>query len=463
MSQQEYLLSDEQMRRFVAHGYLILQTDFPAEFHDQLNARLDEVMTKEGNWGNNILPRISEVNDVFQNPIIQGALTSVVGPGYVMHPHRHCHYTFPGRKVQGWHKDSYWGHQKVRNHRNWWAMIFYYPHAVDEEMGPSGIFPGTQYYAKRAGDETEQPVFMEGGPGTFALIHYDLWHRGGANNSQKNRAMMKFQFVRMDAPSAPAWNNQTSEWSPLNGDAPPTVHEALWRDQWRWHLGQAGAQDRGAADEDMAALAAQLGSDYEPAGVDAAYRLASQGRKAIGLLTSALTRDDTTAARNAGYGLSAVGATALGELVDALGHANESARMYAAFALGEIGAAASESSAAVAQLVDDPAVEVRRTAVEALGTLKSPADATIPALMQGLSDEDGQVRFTAALSLQRIGAGAAEAVPALAKALHDENRYVRANAVDALRRIGTVEALSAALDHLTAHRWCPTTTPDNLF
>ena len=141
MSQQEYLLSDEQMRRFVAHGYLILQTDFPAEFHDQLNARLDEVMTKEGNWGNNILPRISEVNDVFQNPIIQGALTSVVGPGYVMHPHRHCHYTFPGRKVQGWHKDSYWGHQKVRNHRNWWAMIFYYPHAVDEEMGPSGIFP----------------------------------------------------------------------------------------------------------------------------------------------------------------------------------------------------------------------------------------------------------------------------------------------------------------------------------
>lgn len=61
-------------------------------------------MIKEGNWGNNILPRLSEVNDVFQSPIIQGALTSVVGAGYVMHPHRHCNYTFPGRKVQGWHK-----------------------------------------------------------------------------------------------------------------------------------------------------------------------------------------------------------------------------------------------------------------------------------------------------------------------------------------------------------------------
>ena len=460
---QDHLLSDEQMRRFISHGYLILQTDFPAEFHERLNAKLDEVMTKEGNWGNNILPRLSEVNDVFQSPVIQGALTSVVGAGYVMHPHRHCHYTFPGRKVQGWHKDSYWGYQKVRNHHNWWAMIFYYPHAVDEEMGPSGTFPGTQYYAKRAGDETEQPVFMEGGPGTFALIHYDLWHRGGANNSQKNRAMMKFQFVRMAAPSAPAWNNQTSEWRALNGDAPPTVHEALWRDQWRWHLGQPGARDGEAADEDMAALTAQLGSDYEPAGVDAAYRLAAQGRAAVSPLAAALTGGDSSAARNAGYGLSALGVPALGELVDALGHAHESARMYAAFALGEIGARALESSTSVAKLVADPSVEVRRTAVEALGLLKSPTDATIPALIQGLRDEDGQVRFTAALSLQRIGADAAEAVPALAEALRDENRYVRANAVDALRRIGTMQALTAALDHLSAHRWCPTTTPDNLF
>lgn len=463
MSLQDHLLSDEQMRRFISHGYLILKTDFPSEFHDGLNARLDEVMTKEGNWGNNILPRLSEVNDVFQSPVIQGALTSVVGPGYVMHPHRHCHYTFPGRKVQGWHKDSYWGHQKVRNHRNWWAMIFYYPHAVDEEMGPSGIFPGTQYYAKRAGDDTEQPVFMEGGPGTFALIHYDIWHRGGANNSQRNRAMMKFQFVRMGAPTAPAWDNHSRDWQPMNGDAPPTVHEALWRSQWRWNLGQPGAGDRDAGEEKINELAAQLGSDYEPAGVDAAYRMASQGRKAITSLAAALTGDDANAARNAGYGLSVVGATALGELVDALGHSNETARMYAAFALGEIGGDAVESSPAVARLMADPSVEVRRTAVEALGQIKSPANTTIPALIDGLGDEDAQVRFTAALSLQRIGPDAAGAVPALARALRDENRYVRANAVDALRRISTTDALTAALDHLSAHRWCPTTTPDDTF
>ena len=180
-----HLLTDDQMRQFIAHGYLILKTDLPKEFHETLNAKLCAVMENEGNPGNNLLPRLSEVNDIIQSPVVRGALTSVLGSDYAVHPHRHCHFTNPGRKVQTWHKDSYWGHQKVRNHHNWWAMIFYYPQAVDEEMGPSGILSGSQYYTKRAGDDTERPVDMKGPEGTFALIHYDLWHRGGANLSQE--------------------------------------------------------------------------------------------------------------------------------------------------------------------------------------------------------------------------------------------------------------------------------------
>ncbi len=137
--------------------------------------------------------------------------------------------------------------------------------------------------------------------------------------------------------------------------------------------------------------------------------------------------------------------------------------MHAAFALGEFGQADAECTNAVARAVSDPAVVVRRSAVEALGQIKDPVDLTLPALEQGLTDDDDQVRFTTALSLQRLGAEAAPALPALQAALRDENRYVRASAVDALRRIGTSEALNIALDYLSAHRWCPTTTPDNLF
>ena len=473
MNVSKSLLTDDQMRQFISRGYLVLKTDFPKEFHESLNAKLKEVMEKEGNPGNNILPRLSEFNDIVQSPVVHGALTSVVGHDYTIHPHRHCHFTYPGRKVQGWHKDSYWGHQKVRNHHNWWAMIFYYPQAVDEMMGPSGLLAGSQYYTKRAGDETEQPAYLEGPEGTFALIHYDLWHRGGANLSQKSRAMVKFQFVRMDAPEGPAWNNRQDDWTPVEDT--PVDHNELWAHQWRWHSGgmdsplnedqskQPESNGHRVGDSSISDLASDLASRYEPKGVDAAYRLASYSGEAIPSLAQALFSGDATTSRNAGYGLSAIGRESQGVLLDAVDHEEEQARMHAAFALGELGTADAECAKAVAKAVADPSVLVRRSAVEALGLIKEPANVTIPALEDGLRDADGQVRFTAAQSFQRLGTKAVAAVPALQAALRDENRYVRASAVDALRRVGTNEALNIALDYLSAHRWCPTTTPENLF
>lgn len=473
MSVSDYLLTDDQMRQFISRGYVVLKTDFSKEFHAGLNAKLNEVMEKEGNPGNNLLPRFSEVGDIVQSPVVRGALTSVLGADYTIHPHRHCHFTYPGRKVQHWHKDSYWGHQKVRNHHNWWAMIFYYPQAVDEEMGPSGLLSGSQYYTKRAGDDTETPVYMEGPEGTFALIHYDLWHRGGANLSKLTRAMMKFQFVRMKHPEGPAWNNMQAEWTPVEDGS--VDHNVLWSHQWRWHRGEGGSQregddapgpqfnGHGALNGSMTDLAQKLASKYEPEGVESAYRLATRGEEAVPLLAGALTSGMAVSARNAGYGLSEIGPAAQGALLDAIEHESEQARMHAAFALGELGQADRENAKAVAKAVTDPSVVVRRSAVEALGLLKEPIDVTLPALRVGLKDEDDQARFTAALSIQRLGPCAEEAVPSLQDSLRDENRYVRANAVDALRRIGSTEALNIALDYLSAHRWCPSTTPDNLF
>ena len=70
---QPILLTDEQMRRFTAHGYLMLKTDFPADFHTAMSRNIREVMQKEGNPGNNILPRVPEVQEVFRHPVIQGA------------------------------------------------------------------------------------------------------------------------------------------------------------------------------------------------------------------------------------------------------------------------------------------------------------------------------------------------------------------------------------------------------
>jgi len=501
---QPLLLTDEQMRQFIAHGYLILKTDFPAEFHAKLSQDIADVMNKEGNPGNNILPRIPEAQEIFRNPAIQGALTSVLGPNYLMHPHRHCHFTLPGRKVQSWHKDSYWGHAKVRNHHQWWAMIFYYNHAVDEELGPSGLMPGTQYYNNRTGDDREQDIRMQGEAGTFALIHYDLWHRGGANlSADRTRSMMKFQFVRMERPHAPTWDHAGTPWQQLNGDGPPNQHESIWQHQWQWLGGTPSERPTGAAPigqfvdaltagdkqarlqaadalgqlgsaagDAIPALAAALADAYEPVALNAAYALGHMGEAATSALLTALTSDEKDISRNAAYGLSALGAPAHNGLVEHLDHPSEQVRGYAAFALGEIGLSATDDAAAttaqLAQRTEDESEWVRRNTAEALGTLglngASPAmDSTVAALSHALQDEDGQVRFTSALSLARLGADAADAVPTLQKALQDENRYVRANAVDALNRVGTQEAQTILVDYLLASRWCPSTTPDSTF
>lgn len=498
MVPQDYLLSDEQMRQFISHGYVVLKTDFPEGFHQKLRTKFEDVVDKEGNPGNNALPRVPEMQEVFKHPTIRGALTSVLGENHIMHPHRHCHFSRPGRTDQTWHQDSYWGYRKVRNHHNWWAMIFYYPQETTMEMGPSGLIPGTQYYTQRLPESIESTTQLLGEPGTFALIHYDLWHRGTSNVSEQNRTMMKFQFVRMDKPTAPAWNHQGAEWIPMNGDAPPTTHETIWRHQWDWHSGQRAAMSKNkAANGDVSHLIKGLKSTdpaerlvavdglgllgdqaaeaipeltdalrdrVDAVSVGAGYALAAMGDAGVPALLDAVRTTNKKATRNAGYALSEAGHLAISGLIDTASHEYELGRGYAAFALGELGNVAQEAVPALIRQLDDPSAWVRRNASEALGLIKTPAAQITSALAKSVTDdEDGQVRFHAALSLIRMGESAEAAVPALTEALQDENRYVRAYAVEGLRQINTPKSLSVALDYLMDSRWCPTTTPENSF
>lgn len=464
MEQAPVLLTDAQMRHFIAHGYVLLQTDFPEDFHMAMNARIEAFMRDEGNPGNNILPRAPEVQAVFRHPVIRGAVSSVLGPDYIMQPHRHCHYTEPGRKVQSWHKDSYWGYARVRNHHAWWAMIFYYPQAVTHEMGPSGIIPGTQYYDKRPGDATERPLFLEGPAGTFVLIHYDLWHRGGANQSRQNRAMLKFQFTRMARPAKPTWANDEANWQSLNGQGPAHTHDALWAEHWQWLSGRSHSLARvnGAPQANAARLADKVQGEYEPDGVGAAYELAASGAEGLGRLGRLLETGAPHVSRRAAYGLSVASPEGLPILEANLHHEADVVRRFAVFALGEQGPVAQAYGPVVAGLLADEVPWVRRTAVETLGLLED-ADVAVPALQRATADPDDQVRFSAALALARYGAQAAAAAPELARGLRDENRYVRGFSVEALRQIGTPEALALVCDHLMEARWCYSTTPDSTF
>ena len=115
-------LNDAAVRDFIANGFVLVKSDQPPEFHRSICRQIDDVLAKEGNPGNNILPRIPDIQRVFDSPAVRGAIESLVGPNHAMHPHRFCHARAPGAKGQRWHKDDYIFDQNVRHHRFRWIM-----------------------------------------------------------------------------------------------------------------------------------------------------------------------------------------------------------------------------------------------------------------------------------------------------------------------------------------------------
>ena len=89
-------------------------------------------------------------------------------------------------------------------------MAFYYPQDVSENMGGTGILPGTQYQSSLNRDdefigeiaqENQSQEFKIFGPaGTIAIVHYDIWHRATANTTDRHRYMMKCLFQRCAEP-----------------------------------------------------------------------------------------------------------------------------------------------------------------------------------------------------------------------------------------------------------------------
>lgn len=458
MSQVNNLFTDEHMRQFISNGFIVLNVDMPEGFHEHIYQRCEAVYDTEGNPGNNLLPRVPELQQVFDHPTITGAFSSLLGPDFVMHTHRHGHLTKGKTEDRGWHKDSYWGYKKIRYHRPRWAMVFYYPQTITLQNGPTRVVAGSHCYDQRF-EQIEalgQPVL--GQAGTIAIVHFDIWHQASANFTDANRFMMKFQFHRMSEPQKPTWNNVDTQWQSLNNDL--SKHDVMWQQHWNWLCGQSPVAQTG----DIQTLTQALTSQAEPERLNAAYTLGAMGESATETLIQALTGDNDHARRVSAYGLSLMGESAVDALQKALTHPNDEVRAHAAFALGDMGAQAEDATSALTQTLKDASPWVRHHAVEALGTIASHADTSVPALAHTLTqDEDAQVRYNAAYALACFGTDAAEAVPALKQALNDSNRYVSGHAVTALRRIRTPQAVDTLLHWMETTRWCPVTTKESTF
>ena len=459
MLDKTYLLNDQQMREFIVNGYVIVKADLPRSFHDEIYETTNAVFEKEGNPGNNLLPRIPEIRHLFNDPTVCGALTSLLGADYYMQPHRHPHINPPSSDGQRMHQDGgkRWSHLTRR------LLVFYYPQDTPEELGPTSIVPGSHYYCTPKGGKIRGELPLSGEAGAVTLANYDLWHRAMPNRADKPRYMMKFLFARMSEPDSPSWNSQQLDW--MNGKPfGDSNHQAMFKHVWNWHHGKTAKnpEANGASgDAVVKELMEALYDNDESMCLRAAYQLAEFGARAIPDLVALLQEESRDARRHACYALSAIGAPAVTPLIRAVEAKKWWVRDGAAEALGDIGVDAQEAVPALTRAVRDESDAVRAHAAEALGTTGQLSSTAVPALIAALRDPEESVRRSATFALAQLGLHAKDAVPALQNVLYDSNRYVRGDAVHALRRIGTEEASDVLIRHLTMSRWCPLTTKDS--
>jgi len=495
-------IDDETMRHYIVRGYFTVQSELPAAFHAGLVQRLDTVLAAEGNWGNNILPRLPEIRQVFRAPEVHGALASILGPNYIMHPHRYPHCNVPGSAAQSLHKDAthYSGDVDIRHHRSRWAMAFYYPQDVTEDMGPTSILPGTQYYEDESHDPDNAELLLCGGAGTVTIVNFDIWHRATANCSGKRRYMLKFLFARTEEPARAAWRaaspNMSSppipsagatehenDSSPLqarsaarrgrvpgtgyplggvgcgevapsaaiSGRVPPgsgevpaaDKHYLAWRTLWNWIQGEAAPTISTASisDADGAPECVRELGDADPASRrSAANNLGEMGvaaEDAIPALATALCDQDEAVRLNASYALGTIGAAAVPALITEVLEGTETGRRHAACALSLVGRPAVR---ALLQGLEAADWKVRAVIVDILGEIGAVTPEIIPALIRALGDESEWVRRHAADAAGTIGPAAAGAAPGLMRLLNDPHPFVRINAATALVKIGPAAA-----------------------
>lgn len=478
----ENLLSDVDVQQFIRDGYLLVQCGAPTTLHQEVCRKLDESIEREGNIGNNFLPRVPEIQKVFDDPVVVGALTSLLGGDYTMNPHRHAHLNPAGAGGGGWHKDCYvWDHN-LRHPRFHWVLALYYPHDVTEDMGPTAVLPGKQYYERISSDNPsqceEEEMPLCGSAGTVALVHFDAWHRATSSTSEKKRYMLKFQFTRLREPSVPSWNHVAPDWTPVGEES------EIWKDVWGWLCGNTGKNGAGrfsGKEEGMSAHLDVFRGGTEPERLQAAFQLSRFGGVSVPFLLDLLrleaaelvdhvenkTPDNAhgtnpTACR-AAQALVAVGVEAVPALMECLRDEQWLVRASVADVLGLIGPGASIACHALVACLRDEHWWVRRNAAEALGRIGVATDEIVSAVLNSLTDSDCRVRRMAALAFAQFRTPANGAVEALLKLLWDEDRYNRFYACLALRRMGDSKAQETLLDSLFASRWCPVTTSENLF
>lgn len=425
MARQEInLLSDAQVQRFILDGFLILPVDelgedFHADFYQAAMERSPRGIVSDATDA--LMP---EIGAVLNSPTVRGALQGLLGDGYIRHPHSGVSVESVEEAApsavpidQGWHRDSYWGVQRVHHHRPRWLLCMYYPADVTIDMGPTAIAPGSHYYSLpgdgdgrarppiepirhdqiddpqrlmlgadlRARDQLlrktieslepslrEVPMVVKGG--SFCLFHYDSYHRrmrrGGAGApATPPRVMFKLLFTCGRARTAPSWDHGHSDPSWAQHET-TTIPRVLSESIWARMLGATTAGSGPASGfDDTDHSTAQLTdvlhrSQCEHERMAAAYQLSQAGRagnaESVRQLVDVLQHGSDAAQRAAMHALAAAGPVAVEPLLAVLAEPDVDHHV-ACCAVHALGEAAETPSLAMVKVVAELSDRIKQT------------------------------------------------------------------------------------------------------
>ena len=477
---EKYLLDDLAMQRFIADGYLQIDSELSKDYHERVFKQL-EPLSETGLMGhNNLLPCAPLLQELIESPTVKGALESLLGPDYYLHFHRHDHRTLPGGE-QGLHKDGdNHSHQAIdhlkRPHPTRYVMMFYYPQDTTLDMGPTCVVPQSQYLPRREVEQTraefdrlsraglnkirdqllattmtpqesekavkavyketaekhpelakknktleklwkDKRVPLVGPAGTLVFVHFDIVHaRYSANELGLPRHMVKFLFTRNNDPVKPSWNHADPRWKQEDSSVSSEIMKPVWLDLWNWHLGNKQSNENTITS--VKSLCDRLKDSNDELAVSAAYELAKSD-EGLEFLIEIFNSDDTNLRSIAAYGLRAAGQRSLDYLAPLIDKEDPQKVARVIDVLGDIGPPADSLLEPVIKAASSQSVVVRRYAVEAVGLIAQQ-----------------QVKCSRALIEQ------------LENALKDEDAIVRRNGAFSIAQLGDKVCSELVVDGL---------------
>ena len=430
-------LGDEQMRRFICDGLLVLDSGLASSLHRRIRDKLDWANSQDSNLMGNVLPRVPELQQVLDAPAVRGALQSVLGDGYAPHPMRALVPSEPlppqerglllrgseegtplgegSRSYTYWHKDTYMPLGRARYHRPRCAFLLYFPQDTPVKRGPTRVIPGSQYHDHiTPADHAYAHVPDQLRAGSCILMAYDIEHAGLSNLTDETRHMAKFAFLRTRNPRGPSWNGGKAAWQAPNAQLGRYAHPETWVAIWDWLRGHR-APGKAAAKMDMDLHLANLNVEDQEKRLAAIYSLGALGKSAVEPLVTSLLALEGKNRIEPPYVQKADGSFEMrGDPHERRWTEGGYIFQDEAFALGCLGSCAVD---ALVKLLDSPDPWICCNAAFALGEVGSPAGRSVPRLAALLDSRDHRVVRAALEAIACIGVNTEAALPAIRKLL----------------------------------------------